>query len=346
MSAVYFMLLPSRRDLAPLAASTSAPPTYAAYTALPQGDPDSIAASLTLPAAASAGELEGADRQEVKLTLSHFSGKEKLALAKPLVWRYMAPLFLVYLAEYTVGPHLPAASKGADSVGSGEHRHRARARIPDPVARGPPHLREADQEPARLLPALAAHIPGPSLRLRPLHPNRPFLQTFVFLSRSSTSLLRLPALPISLIPLPSLLQLCLLLVALLEASTSLLSSISGPSWIYAVVWLLIGCEGVFGGTAYVACYHWLGVEQFGEEEQREPREVKVAKREFRIACVGFADTMGSVVSPPSVRPSPLERGAEPPTDRRILAASLLSSWLEPTLCAIQVDRGRTLCREV
>lgn len=116
----------------------------------------------------------------------------------------------------------------------------------------------------------------------------------MFLSRSSTSLLRLPALPAHLIPLPSLFQLALLVLALLEASVSFLSSLFGDRSIYFIVWLLIGLEGIFGGTAYVSCYHWLGIEEFGEEEAAESREIKVAKREFRVSAVGFADTCGCV----------------------------------------------------
>lgn len=169
---------------------------------------------------------------------------------------------------------------------------------------------------------MATHVSGKGFlssrnRLKLILP-----QCFVFLSRSSTSLLRLPALPARLIPLPSVFQLFLLILALLEASTSFLSTLFGPRWIYFVVWTLIGFEGIFGGTAYVACYHWLGIEDFGGEEAGESREEKIAKREFRVSAVGFADTCG------------------------ILAASLVSSWLEPTLCGIQVRHGRTLCKEV
>lgn len=46
------------------------------------------------------------------------------------------------------------------------------------------------------------------------------------------------------------------------------------------------------------------------------------EREFRIASVGFADTLG------------------------ILMAALISTKVEPWLCASQVARGRTLCKEL
>lgn len=54
----------------------------------------------------------------------------------------------------------------------------------------------------------------------------------------------------------------------------------------------------------------------GKSEER-----KKSEREFRIASVGFADTLG------------------------ILCASVLSIGLEPWLCGVQVGRGRDLCRE-
>ncbi|KAI9629622.1 hypothetical protein KEM48_012685 [Puccinia striiformis f. sp. tritici PST-130] len=76
---------------------------------------------------------------------------------------------------------------------------------------------------------------------------------------------------------------------------------------------IISIEGICGGLAYVSVYYWLGNDHLATNP---------IENEFRIACVGFADTFG------------------------ILLASIFSSWLEPKLCGIQVSHGRTLCREV
>ncbi|WAQ85696.1 hypothetical protein PtA15_6A324 [Puccinia triticina] len=137
-------------------------------------------------------------------------------------------------------------------------------------------------------------------------------QIFVFFSRSSMAIFRFPALPRRLIPMPSLLQLLILGTLVLEASSAILTRIVSVDWIYPLVFALISLEGVCGGLAYVSAYYWLGRDGHHLDHEKE----------FRIACVGFADTFG------------------------ILLASLFSSWLEPRLCAIQVSHGRTLCREV
>ena len=55
----------------------------------------------------------------------------------------------------------------------------------------------------------------------------------------------------------------------------------------------------------------------GKGKERRERE-----REFRIASVGFADTLG------------------------ILLAALVSTKVEPWLCATQVSKGRTLCQQL
>lgn len=88
------------------------------------------------------------------------------------------------------------------------------------------------------------------------------------------------------------------------------------------IFFLISLEGLCGGLAYVNVFYRLtksveDVDSSGKSEER-----KKSEREFRIASVGFADTLG------------------------ILCASLLSIGLEPWLCGVQVGRGRDLCREI
>ena len=79
-----------------------------------------------------------------------------------------------------------------------------------------------------------------------------------------------------------------------------------------------------GGLSYVNVFHRVnkeGAEGYPEEADLSETD-RVARTEFRIASIGFADTCG------------------------ILAASLLATWLEPVLCLDQVSRGKDLCREI
>lgn len=150
-------------------------------------------------------------------------------------------------------------------------------------------------------------------------------QTFVFLSRSSLSLLHLPPIPIRYLPLPTLFQLLLLLITSLESATGFLSRALGENGAIYATFFFISCEGLAGGSAYVNCFYHLGSE--GDEDDGGLGEAKDPvragqEREFRIASVGFADTLG------------------------ILMASLVASALEPALCSAQVARGRTLCKQL
>lgn len=94
-----------------------------------------------------------------------------------------------------------------------------------------------------------------------------------------------------------------------------------------ITFLFIACEGLAGGSAYVNCFYHLGSEEELEQHDglggvgKDPVRAG-QEREFRIASVGFADTLG------------------------ILVASLVASALEPALCRAQVARGRTLCKQL
>jgi len=203
---------------------------------------------------------------------------EKLELAKPLLLPYMLPLFAVYFAEYTINTGIA------------------------PTLVYPPPRPESNPVFSHVFKTLRDYYPFWQLTY----------QIFVFFSRSSMAILRLPALPRRLIPMPSVVQVVILWTLLLEASRGWMSAVVPTAWIYLAVFAVISLEGICGGLAYVSAYHWLGLD--GHTLAHE--------KEFRIACVGFADTFG------------------------ILLASIFSSWLEPRLCALQVSHGRTLCREV
>ncbi|SGY69905.1 BQ5605_C004g03077 [Microbotryum silenes-dioicae] len=234
--------------------------------------------------------------EEITLTT-----REKLALARPLFRRYMLPLFFVYLAEYTIN--------------------------------------------SGIFPTLIYEVPSPSTlvlsslihSLRDYYPLWQLVYQFwVFVSRSSLSILHLPPLPIALLPLPTIFQLFLLTLTFLESSRGTISNTSlGENGTIVVVFCLVSCEGLAGGSAYVNCFYRLGSEEetenkdgkglgLGVEEGRAgdrftSSERKRLESEFRIASVGFADTLG------------------------ILMASLVATGLEPWLVRQQVARGRTLC---
>lgn len=92
------------------------------------------------------------------------------------------------------------------------------------------------------------------------------------------AIFRFPPLPKRLIPLPSLVQVLLFCIVLLESSYEILTHLFDDQLIYTVIFGLITLEGICGGLAYVSAYHWLSMEA---EEQ-----------EFKMGCVGFSDTIG------------------------------------------------------
>ncbi|CEQ39107.1 SPOSA6832_00612, partial [Sporobolomyces salmonicolor] len=324
MSLTYFFLLPPLASFHPtsLLSSTSSAAPYSALPTLDSSENDSegVCEDDSL--------MRQVERNLEKLPW--LTTREKIALARPLVGRFMLPLFFVYLAEYTINSGVAPTLV---------------YEVPDP----------------KVSPVLASMIKG----FRDYYPLWQLLyQTFVFISRSSLSILRLPPLPLALLPLPTLLQLLILLLTTLEASTSFFVNALGEA---GATWVTVGlvcAEGLCGGAAYVNCFYRLGMEngELEEEEseglldraraKKDPRRREQEKEfvrfllphsllslreppararsqtdrdngyEQRIASVGFADTLG------------------------ILVASLVASALEPRLCSAQVAHGRTYCREL
>ncbi|GAA5842065.1 hypothetical protein JCM5353_003491 [Sporobolomyces roseus] len=291
MALTYFFLLPSLASFRPTSIFSN-PDTP--YSAIPTLDDDATSDSSSLLA----DDDQVLQRVEHELDkLPGLTTKEKFELAKPLFVRFMLPLFFVYMAEYTIN--------------------------------------------SGVAPTLLYEIPNPqespvlSLMIKNLRDYYPLwqllYQTFVFISRSSLSIFHLPPLPLSLLPLPTLVQLLILSLTILESTTSIFVrwfGEQGATWITIV---LVCCEGLAGGAAYVNVFYRLGKgdgvqEEEGDEEggglRVKDRRRKDQEKEFRIASVGFADTSG------------------------ILVASLISSVLEPRLCRAQVGQGRTYCRQL
>ena len=91
-------------------------------------------------------------------------------------------------------------------------------------------------------------------------------------------------------PLPSLLQFCVLIIGLVESTHQIFTSLFGPAYAIGACTVLIALEGLFGGTAYVNAYLRVGLIE--EDNDVLNRGEVLARREFRMACVGFADTLG------------------------------------------------------
>lgn len=263
---------------------------------------------------------------------THLSLTDKLRLLKPLLIPFCLPLFSVYFAEYTIN--------------QGKWRALQRIQYPESQADFPPNRRSVaradlsgagpselagvgavDQEVrweldhTRLVQPALTTVLNHSLRdYYPLY--QLIYQTFVFISRSSLSLFHLPPLPMSLLPVPSLIQLSLLAITSLESATGFISTSLGDSTTTWIVFALISLEGLCGGSAYVNAYYHLGQQMDDEDDHvgtaKDSKKV-AQEREFRIASVGVFDTLG------------------------ILMAAGSASFLEPRLCRAQQERGKTLC---
>lgn len=194
---------------------------------------------------------------------------DKMNLLKPMLLPYILPLVLVYLFEYTINQGIA------------------------PTLLYP-------------LPSKSTH-PLLTLVIKKLSDYYPLYQTiyqlFVFISRSSVSLFHLPAIPKRFLWLPAVAQGVILLLLFSESLYAWFrESIDSP-----LVMVLICCEGLAGGAAYVSVFYSIGTEAHEEEEvgqvnlpsngdeSMEGRETSDEKRirktqefEFRIGCVGVS----------------------------------------------------------
>ncbi|KAJ9094478.1 hypothetical protein QFC21_006017 [Naganishia friedmannii] len=281
------------------------------------------------------------------------STEEKIELVKPLLLRYMLPLFLVYAFEYIINTGVaPTLAFPPPSTGVW----------------------------SRVFKSIRDYYPFWSLTY----------QTFVFLSRSSLSL-GLAPLPKRLLFLPAACQAIIMTLLSLQASHYIFSpaqarphhgqpaqaahSSSWWSWVVgwlhntttstiptggaeqqiptdraiSVVFALICLEGLMGGTGYCMTYYHIGreddhdhgeqvhgYERVAENGQQVDDESALhdsgstagekakrkARKEFRMAAAGAADSLG------------------------IVFASLISMPVEVALCNAQVKAGSSICKEL
>lgn len=236
------------------------------------------------------------------------SFNEKMALLKPMLFPFILPLVLVYLAEYTINQGVAPT-------------------LLYPVPQPSRHLLLS-----WLIKRLSDYYPLYQLTY----------QAFVFLSRSSISLLGLPPIPKNLLWAPAAVQMGIL---------ALLTSESLYAWFReslarSLCLVFVGVEGLSGGYAYVSTFYQIGTDQrdavatgpvaLGGDDEDDEEEGSRAddeatnvdlirrgqEQEFRIGCLGVGDSLG------------------------ILVASLISMPLQLGLCDAQVSRGRDLCRQV
>ncbi|EJU01293.1 batten's disease protein Cln3 [Dacryopinax primogenitus] len=263
----YHLLLPKPAALASLSSSENTSNTYAS---LPTEDAEDVGIE--------------ADALESKVISSALTGRDKWVLVKPLMLRYILPLFCVYTFEYTInqgiGPTLVYP-------------------VPSPLEH--PFL-------AQLITSVRDYYPLWQL----------VYQSFVFFSRSSLSL-GLPPLPYVYLPLPSFLQFLILLTLAYEAYHGILSSSPDSDSGVLLVFVLIACEGICGGLAYVNAFYHVSQETASPSESPDPERSK-QEREFRIGSIGFGDTSG------------------------ILLASLIAMPTEVALCNAQAKRGKMICK--
>ncbi|KAG5643329.1 hypothetical protein DXG03_001179 [Asterophora parasitica] len=243
----YFFLLPDKAafvdTLSPSTIEDLASPTAEStlsYAPIPTGEDE-------------VGEEEGSLSSSKRWVA--LSASDKWRLVKPLLLKYMLPLFCVYLFEYTINQGIAPTLL-----------------YPIPSPEDHPVL-------SRLIHSIRDYYPLWQL----------VYQTTVFFSRSSISL-GLPPLPSQLLSLPAILQCLILLILGFEAAVGLFPEEANGASI-VTVFLLISIEGICGGLAYVNVFYRINQEHPGPQSTQDFERTKQEK-EFKIGSIGFADSSG------------------------------------------------------
>ncbi|KAJ1301102.1 hypothetical protein OPQ81_003518 [Rhizoctonia solani] len=195
------------------------------------------------------------------------SSSDKWRLVRPLLAKYMLPLFCVYTFEYTINQGISPTLV-----------------YPVPDVKEHPVL-------GRIITSLRDYYPLWQL----------IYQAFVFLSRSSISL-GLPTLPTTLLPAPAVIQAVIMGTLALESSTGFLSGTQPETttqgFVLPILILLIAVEGICGGLAYVNVFYRVGQDSARDSDHDDPhsRELARQEQEFRIGSIGFADSSGILLA--------------------------------------------------
>ncbi|KAJ7031565.1 batten's disease protein Cln3 [Mycena alexandri] len=249
LTAQYYFLLP--RPPAFLASSgayeNASAATNVPYAPLATADEDFV------------GEEEDSLAPGHKHNVS-LSAADKWRLVRPMLVRYMLPLFCVYLFEYTINQGIAPTLL-----------------YPVPSSDAHPFL-------SKIIHSIRDYYPLWQL----------VYQTTVFFSRSSISL-GVPPLPARLLPLPAVLQAGILLLLAFESAVGIFPSGQGAddteAWSIATVFLLISLEGICGGSAYVNVFYRINQDPPSPETAHDIERTR-QEREFKIGSVGFADSSG------------------------------------------------------
>ncbi|KAF5348848.1 hypothetical protein D9756_009800 [Leucocoprinus leucothites] len=196
------------------------------------------------------GTLAPGPKRKVALSLD-----DKWRLVKPLLMRYMLPLFSVYLFEYTINQGIA------------------------PTLLYPVPSPEGHWLLSKIIHSVRDYYPFWQL----------VYQATVFLSRSSISF-GLPALPARLLPIPAIVQAAILSLLALESAYGFFSNEAEAINVF-FVFVLISIEGICGGLAYVNVFYRVNQEQPDPDLNHDLERMKQEK-EFKIGSIGFADSSG------------------------------------------------------
>ncbi|KAI0353972.1 batten's disease protein Cln3 [Trametes cingulata] len=224
------------------------------YAPLPRGeDEDDVPVT----------EPEAAVKAPVALSM-----EDKWRLAKPMLTKYMLPLFCVYLFEYTINQGI------------------------SPTLVYPVPTPDTHWFMSLLIHSIRDYYPLWQL----------VYQSTVFLSRSSISL-GIPPLPGRLLSMPAIVQGVILSTLAYESAVGIFGD-ANEGWSFAFVFLLIAVEGICGGLAYVNVFYRINQEKHdtpGVDPERAKQE-----REFKIGSIGLADSAGILMASLLAVPTEIE----------------------------------------
>ncbi|KAF8557494.1 batten's disease protein Cln3 [Imleria badia] len=239
----WFFLLPR-----PAAFMDSPPP--GSYAPLPEEDPETPAVEV-----AEGDTLLG---QPPKVPVFLTAG-DKWRLVKPMIFKYMLPLFLVYTFEYTINQGVA------------------------PTLLYPVPTPERGGLLSKIIHSIRDYYPLWQL----------VYQSTVFISRSSISL-GIPPLPEKLLSLPAVAQFLILVTLMYESAVGIFSE-DHPASSIIFVFLLISIEGICGGLAYVNVFYRINQERPDPstviDMERSRQEL-----EFKIGSLGFSDSSGILLA--------------------------------------------------
>ncbi|KAI0752633.1 batten's disease protein Cln3 [Daedaleopsis nitida] len=184
--------------------------------------------------------------------------EDKWTLAKPMLMKYMLPLFCVYLFEYTINQGIA------------------------PTLVYPVPTSDAHWLMSRIIHSIRDYYPLWQL----------VYQTTVFLSRSSITL-GLPPLPGKLLSLPAIVQGFILTTLAVESAVGFFGD-EHEGLSFAFAFLLISIEGICGGLAYVNVFYRINQEK-RDTPGADPERAK-QEREFKIGSIGLADSTGILMA--------------------------------------------------